>query len=142
MAQSHTDLIVCLCEAHELVDRYPGYVEWLATNADSGARWHPIPDLHAPTLAAGTLLIDQLWELVVAGRNLLMHCGAGIGRAGTLAAGMLIRSGLGRDEAVAAVAQARPMAGPEAGAQADFLALLSAGRGSLQDSGTMQGVDP
>jgi Swiss Army Knife protein, DSP-PTPase phosphatase domain len=125
MARSHTDLIVCLCERHELDDRYPSYVDWLETNSGSHALWHPIPDLHAPPLGQARALIDELLQQVGAGRHLLMHCGAGIGRAGTFAAGMLIRSGCDPAEAVATVARARPMAGPEAGAQADLLADLS-----------------
>ena len=59
-----------------------------------------------------------------------MHCGAGIGRAGTMAAALLIRMGCDEAAARATVARARPMAGPEAGAQADLLAALAAPDGS------------
>jgi hypothetical protein len=142
LATSHTDLIVCLCERHELDDRYPSYVGWLETNASTRALWYPIPDLHAPPLADATALIDELLRRLASGRNLLMHCGAGIGRAGTLAAAVLIRTGCDPVEAVAAVAQARPTAGPEAGAQADLLARVYAELGSLEASGTTHGVDP
>src|SRR5579862_3267476 len=51
------DAVVCLCEAHELDDRYPGYVAWLRANAGGRAVWVPVPDLHAPEPAdADTLL--------------------------------------------------------------------------------------
>jgi protein-tyrosine phosphatase len=142
MAKSHTDLIVCLCERHELEDRYPSYVTWLETGVGTHALWHPVPDLHAPPLTDAALLIDDLLDRVRAGRNLLVHCGAGIGRAGTLAAGMLIRTGYSAVEAVAAVAQARPMAGPEAGAQAELLSHLSTRWATpLQVTGPTQGGD-
>lgn len=55
----------------------------------------------------------------------VLHCGAGIGRAGTIAAALLMRGGLSHDEALARVASSRPMAGPEAGAQRDLLVALS-----------------
>jgi protein-tyrosine phosphatase len=53
-----------------------------------------------------------------------MHCGAGIGRAGTLAAGLLMTLGLGEQEALDVVAKHRPMGGPEAGAQREVLRAL------------------
>ena len=64
-------------------------------------------------------LLQRLRSLVDAGETLLVHCGAGIGRAGTVAACILMALGVGRDEALRTVAAHRPMAGPEAGAQRD-----------------------
>jgi hypothetical protein len=49
-----------------------------------------------------------------------------MGRAGTVAAGLLAELGVPMDEAVARVALHRPMAGPEVGAQVDLLAALAA----------------
>jgi protein-tyrosine phosphatase len=57
-----------------------------------------------------------------------MHCGAGIGRAGTIATALLLSMGVRLDDALVRVAAARPMAGPEAGAQADFLAAIESGQ--------------
>jgi hypothetical protein len=121
------DTVVCLNERDELVDRYPAYVAWLDANRPDRAVWHPVPDLHAPELdAAGTLLRD-LRRRIGEGEGLLLHCGAGIGRAGTIAAGLLVTMGMPLDQATATVAAHRPMAGPEAGAQADLLAALARG---------------
>jgi protein-tyrosine phosphatase len=117
---------VCLCEAAELADRYPGYVDWLRANRPARALWHPIPDLHAPDLADAVDLLDQLAARMASGQTLLMHCGAGIGRAGTMAAALLITMGVPQAEAVAVVRVSRPMAGPEVGAQADLLVALAA----------------
>ena len=50
-----------------------------------------------------------------------MHCGAGFGRAGTVAAALLISMGATVEDAVTTVSTHRPMAGPEAGAQQDLL---------------------
>ena len=115
--------IVALNEVHELEDRYPDYVRWLrsATNAV----WHPVPDLHAPTLSETVALVDDLRRRIHSGDHVVLHCGAGIGRAGTIAAALLMRTGLSHDEALARVASSRPMAGPEAGAQRDLLVALS-----------------
>jgi protein-tyrosine phosphatase len=115
--------VVCLNERSELEDRYPRYLEWLS--ADARAIWHPIPDLHAPHIDDARQLVRELRERVDAGETLLVHCGAGIGRAGTIAAALLISMGVPLDEALATVAAHRPMAGPEAGAQRDLLAALA-----------------
>lgn len=127
MAETGADLIVCLCERPELIDRYPAYVEWLdlQSRPDGEAVWFPIPDLHAPSLDRVRPFLEQLAGRVQSGRSLLMHCGAGIGRAGTMAAALLMQMGIPHEEALSAVASARPMAGPEVGAQTQLLALLA-----------------
>lgn len=119
------DVVVCLNERHELADRYPDYVEWLRSGHET-ARWHPVPDLSAPPVDDAVALIDELVGELVAGRTVLVHCGAGMGRAGTVAAAVLVRRGLRPDEAVERVAASRPLAGPEAGAQEALLAALHA----------------
>jgi protein-tyrosine phosphatase len=115
--------VVALNEPHELDDRYPEYVIWLRSSTN--AVWHPVPDLHAPTLDETLALIDDLRRRIQDGEHVVLHCGAGIGRAGTIAAALLMRTGLSLDEALARVASSRPMAGPEAGAQHDLLVELS-----------------
>jgi protein-tyrosine phosphatase len=56
----------------------------------------------------------------------IVHCGAGIGRAGTTAILVLMALGLSASDAAAAVAAARPMAGPEAGPQRDLVDAYAA----------------
>ncbi|MDA3040409.1 MAG: hypothetical protein O3C27_12950 [Actinomycetota bacterium] len=107
-------LIVCLNERHEIDDRYPGYVRWLRSEERRGL-WHPIPDLHAPTVEEITPVVDRIVEALPHG--VIIHCGAGIGRAPTVAICTLIRVGYQLDEALTLVADRRPMAGPESGAQ-------------------------
>jgi protein-tyrosine phosphatase len=127
MRRLGADRVVCLCEPHEIEQRYPGYVTWLEANAGRRAIWFPIPDLHAPAFEEVVPMLDRLRTMIVAGNSLLLHCGAGIGRAGTLAAALLIRMGVGADDARREVAAARLMAGPEGGTQAALLAALGEG---------------
>jgi protein-tyrosine phosphatase len=121
------DRVVCLCERHEIEDRYPKYADWLEVHDLGRARWRPVHDLHAPELAAALSLVDELRSMITAGHGIVMHCGAGIGRAGTMAAALLIRMGLDEPAARRVVAQARPLAGPEAGPQADLLLAIRPG---------------
>lgn len=118
--------VICLTERHEIAERYPNYLEWLTDPTEQRARWFPIPDLHAPSLTATLGLLEDLDGVLDSGDSVILHCAAGFGRSGTLAAGALIWRGAAVAEAVAAVAAARPLAGPEAGAQHALLGELAA----------------
>ena len=118
--------IVCLNQPAELGDRYPGYVDWLRRHAGTTALWFPIPDLHAPALGELRPLLAEIARRLADGGHVLVHCGAGIGRAGTVAVCVLMQHGQSRDEALAHVADHRPMAGPEVGAQRQLVDELAA----------------
>jgi hypothetical protein len=148
------DRVICLCERSELEERYPFYRQWLHANLDPAgsaaldsriaaatstggvtggrAMWFPVPDLHAPPLEAAVVFLDRIATMVRSGEVLLMHCGAGIGRAGTLAAGLLIWLGEDAQQARRVVSESRPLAGPEAGAQDELLVELEQIRPSRQ----------
>jgi protein-tyrosine phosphatase len=126
MANVGATMVACLCEPGELAERYPGYAPWLRANQPRRALWHPIADLHAPTLTEALELWEALRARLGAGEGVVLHCGAGIGRAGTVAAGLLVTLGRSPAEAVAHVAAHRPTAGPEVGAQSALLEALVA----------------
>lgn len=128
MAQCGATTVVCLVEEHELLDRYPDYVQWLHDHRGGRALWFPIHDLHAPAVEEAVVIVDHLRERLEQGEHLLVHCAAGIGRAGTLATCVLIALGMDADDALRHVAAHRPMAGPEAGAQRDLVAALAGRR--------------
>lgn len=117
------DGIVCLTERHELADRYPAYVSWL--ERDPRAMWFPVHDLHAPPLDAARPFYGSLLDRLAGGERLIVHCAAGIGRAGTTAVAVLVLAGWELTDALAHVRAHRPMAGPEAGSQLELLRRLA-----------------
>ena len=119
------DAVVCLTERHELDDRYPNYVAWL--ERDPRAVWFPIHDLHAPALDLARPFYESLVARLRSGERLIVHCAAGIGRAGTTAVAILVLSGWPLPDALAHVRAHRPMAGPEAGSQLELLRRLAEG---------------
>jgi protein-tyrosine phosphatase len=118
--------VVCLVERFELEDRYPDYLTWLDSAPDHGnAIWYPIHDMHAPHIDNAIEFYGQLADSLRTGQNLVVHCAAGIGRAGTTAAGVLMTLGATHDEALNTVAQSRPMAGPQTREQELFMQAVS-----------------
>ncbi|WOO76683.1 Dual specificity protein phosphatase 23 [Vanrija pseudolonga] len=54
----------------------------------------PVPNYHPPTIAE----MDAIWGMVVAGGVWLVHCGGGVGRAGTVLACLIAMLGTGDEE--------------------------------------------
>ncbi len=117
--------VVCLCQRHELANRYPAYVDWLDDPGTSSV-WWPIHDLGAAPVDATLRFVDGLVERLRAGDRLLVHCAAGIGRAGTTAVCILVRLGVPVREALFTVRESRALAGPEVGAQLELVHAIAA----------------
>lgn len=81
-----------------------------------------IDDFSVPTSIAATLeLVDEILGRTRDGATVAIHCGAGLGRTGTIAACCLARLGMVANEAIDAVRTVRP-GSVETDAQARFVA--------------------
>lgn len=117
--------VVSLVEEHELIHRYDSYIEWHREHAGNGALWFPIPDLTYPEFDRVIDFVSEVTAIVRDKGNVLIHCAAGIGRAGTTATAVCMSLGMSMNEALDHVRAHRPMAGPEAGTQVLFIEELA-----------------
>ena len=82
----------------------------------------PIPDMGVPASVDDFSQIAQmLFSQVCAGINTLVHCRAGIGRSGLMAAGVLLYTGMSADDAFNYVSRMRGIRVPETMEQHDWL---------------------
>jgi atypical dual specificity phosphatase len=68
----------------------------------------PVLDMSAPTLEEITCFVEELSRLVDDGHKVAVHCGAGLGRTGTMLACYLVSRGMSADEALCEVRRRRP----------------------------------
>jgi ADP-ribosyl-[dinitrogen reductase] hydrolase len=103
--------VITLIEPHEMAN-----LEVKALGAETAARgmeWRhmPITDVSAPDHRFQSAWAKDGHRLIAAlhdGARVLVHCKGGLGRAGTIAALMLVELGMEADAAISAVRKARP----------------------------------
>jgi hypothetical protein len=120
--------VVCLVREGELRGRYDEYLTWLRTNdyPTDCSTWYPIHDLSSPPIEEILSLYQGVVDRLRRGESVIVHCAAGIGRAGTLAVAVCQLAGMPLNEALAHVRTHRPGAGPEVGSQLDAVVALEA----------------
>jgi protein-tyrosine phosphatase len=79
-------------------------------------------------MPAALSLMRKIADALEEGKNVAVHCRQGIGRSGSIAAGVLVTSGIGVEKAIEAVSTARGETIPETAAQIQWLHHLPSER--------------
>jgi len=74
--------------------------------------WLPTDDDHAPTLEQLASGADFIGQAIEEGGKVYVHCASGVGRAPTMAAAYLVRTGLSPDQAWDLIRETRPFIKP------------------------------
>jgi protein-tyrosine phosphatase len=113
--------IVCLASDEEISQKSPSYLAAIDSGMVSCQRWAlGVPDYGVPDNESAFLhLASQVADSLKSGQNILVHCGAGIGRTGMFATLVLMRLRVPFDESLKFVKAAG--SGPETSAQRAFL---------------------
>jgi len=84
--------------------------ELLSKMRDEGIHWlwEPIPDFSPPTLEQVSRILKAIFEVESEGAKVLVHCGAGLGRTGTVLACYLILKEFSAEQAIDRIRNIRP----------------------------------
>ncbi|MFZ1389535.1 MAG: protein-tyrosine phosphatase family protein [Thiolinea sp.] len=114
--------MVCLLEKSEMIARGLALEERLCQELDLRFEHFPIPDRSIPSnVAAFRQLVDRLEAELKQGRQVAIHCYAGIGRTGVLAGSLLIRDGMTPQAAIELMSVTRGHNMPQTQVQYEFL---------------------
>jgi predicted protein tyrosine phosphatase len=119
------DVVVSLLEKDEAAELELS-AEGNAADAN-GIRFmsFPIPDRGVPTATRDALsLLGGVRAMLEQGRNVAVHCRQGVGRSGLVAAGLLVASGMGTQQAMNTVSTARGQTIPETASQLEWIKRL------------------
>ena len=72
-------------------------------------------------MPAAISLLRKIAAALQQGKNVAVHCRQGIGRSGSIAAGVLVTSGVGVEKAIEIVSAARGQTVPETPAQREWI---------------------
>ena len=110
ITDANVDTVVCLAPLDEIRKKSPGYAKAIDTQR---LKWRsrpfPIGDYGVPRgedRAAFLTLVGDVANALREARTVLIHCGAGVGRTGMAAIGVLLALGQPLDPAIVAVQRA------------------------------------
>ncbi|MFZ6778234.1 protein-tyrosine phosphatase family protein [Undibacterium sp. Ji83W] len=122
IAQFGISRLVSLLETHEIRDLGLQTAPDLCAANQINFMHYPIKDRGLPSSFSATQkLVTQLHDDLLKGSNTVIHCRAGIGRTGLLAAAVLIRHGFDAAAALAIISKARGVMVPDTQEQIDWL---------------------
>ncbi|WP_367133866.1 methyltransferase domain-containing protein [Saccharothrix sp. HUAS TT1] len=126
LAAAGVDVIVCALTEAELAELDLADEAEAARNAGIAFHWLPIPDFGVPPTHTPDLT-PALADLR-AGRHVLVHCWAGIGRSSLIAGALLVLDGASPEAAWQAIAAARGRDVPETAEQRAWLTAFAQAR--------------
>ncbi len=125
--RADTDVLVCLLTADELADLELSGEAHSAQVRGIEFLSFPFPDRSVPpSREPFAALIQTVTAHLAAGRNVVVHCRQGIGRAALVAISALVTAGVAFEEAVRRVGDARGRPVPETDEQRRWLAEFAA----------------
>lgn len=107
------DVAVCLQTDAELDRRFPDYRTWLAEPSPYAALRLATEDHLVADDDGVTALVGDIHSRLTSGQRVVVHCGAGWGRAGVIAVLVMCAAGADIDPAIQDLRLARPAAGPQ-----------------------------
>ncbi|MFZ6734473.1 protein-tyrosine phosphatase family protein [Undibacterium sp. Ji42W] len=126
IAQFGISGMVSLLETHEVRDLGLLTAPDLCAGNQIKFMHYPIKDRGLPSSFSVTQrLVVQLHDDILHGNNNVIHCRAGIGRIGLLAAAVLIRYGLAANAALAMISKAGAVTVPDTEEQIDLAEQVS-----------------
>ncbi len=123
------DLVVSLLEREETAQLELLPEGDLAKSEGIGFISFPIPDRGVPASTPAALsLLKEIAHALEEGKSVAIHCRQGIGRSGSIAAGVLVTSGVAVEQAIEVVSTARGQTIPETPAQLEWIHHLPSER--------------
>lgn len=120
--------VVSLLEQAEQFEVGLGQEASICASAGLAYQSYPIPDRGLPSsIPEFRSFVRSLYSEICAGQSTVVHCRAGIGRSGLVAASVLVEGGHAVDEAFDMISRSRGVNVPDTDEQRRFVATLQGG---------------
>jgi protein-tyrosine phosphatase len=128
LKQLEVDAVVSLLESHEITDLDISDEARLCREQNIEFLSFPIVDRNIPfSLPEFSRFAKNVASLLSENKSIVVHCRQGVGRAGLLAACVLILHGVSADDALSRISQARGCVVPETEEQKAFVEKFANG---------------